>query len=213
METCAEDKGFDSNENVNTAYRDLGVSLIVPVRDVPENLESLPPEDREVALDSGSNLVRDKYSGEVACYERPAGGQVIRREMKYAGFEDVREAHKFRCPLGAAASTNCSAFSSCSAGPCGKQGRQVRVPLSTDIRRFAPVYPRSKQWKRLYNGRTAVERVNSYLKEVLRLERHSLRGLKAINLRIVLAATTLNIRTILMLRAANRAKSEKKAAA
>jgi transposase, IS5 family len=213
METCAEDKGFDSNENVKTAYRDLGVSLLVPVRDVPENLESLPPQDREVALEPGGNVVRDVYSGEVACYERTAGGQVIRREMKYAGFEDAREEHKFRCPLGAAAGTSCSSFSRCSAGTCGKQGRQVRVELKTDFRRFAPVYPRSKKWKRLYNGRTAVERVNSYLKEVLRLERHCLRGLKAINLRITLAAITLNIRTIILLRAANRAKAEQKAAA
>jgi hypothetical protein len=67
--------------------------------------------------------------------------------------------------------------------------------METDIRRFAPVYPRSKKWKRHYNGRSSVERVNSYLKEVLRLEDHCLRGLKTISLRVLLAATTLNLRT------------------
>jgi hypothetical protein len=207
METCAEDKGFDSTENVREAYRDLGVALIVPVRDVPEELDKVPAEDREVALEPGGNVVRDIYTGEVACYERTSGGEPVRREMKYAGFEKDRETHKFRCPLGGAAGTTCSAFSTCSAGGCGNQGRQVRVEMETDIRRFAPVYPRSKKWKGLYKGRTAAERVNSYVKEVLRLEDHCLRGLAAISLRVLLASVTLNIRTVLALRAAKAGKA------
>ncbi len=85
--------------------------------------------------------------------------------------------------------------------------------METDIRRFAPIYPRSKKWKRLYNGRSAVERVNSYLKGVLRLEAHCLRGHRAISLRVLLAATTLNLRTLLALRAARAAKAEPRAAA
>ncbi len=73
--------------------------------------------------------------------------------------------------------------------------------METDYRRFAPVYPRSKRWKRLYNGRSAVERINSYLKEVLQLERHCLRGKKAIKLRVLFASITLNVRTLVSLRA------------
>jgi hypothetical protein len=207
METCAMDKGFDSEEIVKGAHEDLGVSVIVPVRDVPEKLEEQPREDREVVLEPGGNVVRDKYTGEVACYERTKTDEPIRREMHYAGFEADRETHKFRCPMGEAAKEKCSSFGGCSAGPCGKQGRQVRIEMETDVRRFAPIYPRSKKWHRLYNGRTAVERVNSYLKEVLRLEDHCLRGLKAISLRVLLAATTLNLRTLLVLRSAREASA------
>jgi hypothetical protein len=210
METCAEDKGFDSAENVRDAYN-LGVALIVPVRDVPEKLEAQPRQDREVALEPWGNVVRDIYTGEIACYESTKSAEPIRREMSYAGFDKNRDAHKFRCPLGAAACTSCSAFGTCSAGPCGKQGRQVRVEMETDIRRFAPIYPRSKKWQRLYNGRTAAERANSYLKEVLRLEDHCLRGKAAISLRVLLAAVTLNLRTLLALRATKKAKQEKEA--
>lgn len=213
METCAEDKGFDSTDNVREAYQKLGVAVIVPVREVPENLQELPREDREVAIETGGNVVRDIYTGEVACYDRTKSAEPIRRGMSYAGFEKDREAHKFRCPLGAAAGASCPAFGTCSAGPSGKQGRQVRVEMETDVRRFAPVYPRSKKWRRLYNGRSAVERVNSYLKEVLRLEDHCLRGLKAINLRVLLAATTLNLRTLLVLRAVRAAAQERSTAA
>jgi hypothetical protein len=164
IKTCSADKGFDSKDNVNDAYRDYGVAMIVPVRDVPESLERLLPEDREVALEPGGNVVFDRCSGEVACYESLEGGQrQERRTMSYAGFEVERQAHKFRCPLAELASSQCSAFNTCSAGSCGKQGRQVRVPMAMDIRRLAPIYPLSKQWKRRYNGRTAVERVNFYV--------------------------------------------------
>ena len=207
METCAMDKGFDSTEIVDGAYRDLGVAAVVPVRDVPEKLEEQPREDREVALEPGGNVVRDIYTGEIACYEQTKSAEPIRRQMSYAGFEKDRESHKFRCPLGAAAGASCSTFGTCSAGPCGQQGRQVRVEMKTDIRRFAPIYPRSKKWQRHYNGRSAVERVNSYLKEVLRLEDHCLRGLKTISLRVLLAAITLNLRTLMAIRAERAARA------
>ncbi len=205
LKTCAMDKGFDSSETVREAHGQ-GVAAIVPVRDVKEELQAQAHEDREVLLKQGGNIVWDRYSGEVACYAPGEAGQTLRREMKYAGFEQDRGTHKFRCPLGAGA-LSCSAFSTCSAGSSGKQGRQIRVPSKTDTRRFAPIYPRSKHWKRLYNGRSAVERVNSYLKEVLRLEQHSLRGKQAIGLRVLMASVTLNLRTLLAIRAAKQEKA------
>ncbi len=47
--------------------------------------------------------------------------------------------------------------------------------------------------------------MNSYAKEVLPLERHALRGKKAIELRALLIAITINVRTMTSLR---RAKSQ-----
>jgi hypothetical protein len=196
IETAAMDKGFDSTENIQGAF-EKGIAAIVPVRDVPEDLEKQPPADREELLAPGGNLTHDRYTGEVFCYAAAGNdGAVERRQMKYAGFEWGRREHKFRCPLGAAAASTCKAFHSCAAGSCGSQGRQVPVPMETDYRRFAPVYPRSKRWKRLYNGRSASERVNSYVKEVLGLEHHCLRGKNAVKLRVLLASITLNVRTL-----------------
>lgn len=199
--TVSMEKGFDSEENVRALW-DMGIAAIVPVRDVPQNLDSLPKEDREVPLSPASNVVYDKYTGEVACYgaaESP-GGKPTRRTMTYAGAEPDRSAHKFRCPLGPRAKDACPFFQACTAGPAGTQGPQVRVPFETDFRRFAPVYPRSKRWRRLYNGRSAVERAFSYAKEVLPLQRHALRGKKAIELRVLLSAITINIRVLAALR-------------
>ena len=202
IETVAMDKGFDSEENVREA-KSKGVAAIIPVREVPENLEKLPPQDREEPLSPGSNVVYDRYTGEVFCYEPSSNANEppTRRPMIYAGFESDRETHKFRCPLGGCAASACKAFKTCAAGSSGSQGKQARIPMSTDYRRFAPVYPRSKRWKRLYNGRSAVERINSYLKEVLQLERHCLRGKNSIKLRVLVASITLNVRTLMKLRA------------
>lgn len=207
METVAMDKGFDSKENVEGPH-ELGIAAIVPVRDVPQNLEKLPREDREERLEPQSNIVYDRYTGEVLCYATENGGDVERRTMTYAGFEPGRDTHKFRCPLGAAAEGGCKAFHSCSAGSAGAQGKQVRIPMKTDSRRFAPIYPRSHRWRRLYNGRSAVERVNSYVKEPLGLERHCLRGKSAIHLRVLLASVTLNVRTLICLRQARVAEQQ-----
>jgi len=205
IETVAMDKGFDSEENVAGAF-ELGIGAVVPVREVPEELKERPREDRERPLVCGGNVVFDPYLGDVACYAPASDGRGLqRRQLLYAGFERKRETHKFRCPLGASAATDCRAFASCAAGPSGAQGRQVRVPMALDVRRFAPVYPRSKRWKRLYNGRSAVERINSYLKEVLQLEEHCLRGKDAIEIRALLATTTVNVRTLVSLRAAKAA--------
>ena len=207
-ETVAMDKGFDSEDNVRGAW-ERDIVAIVPVREVPKKLDQLPKEDREEAIEPGSNIVRDKYTGEVACYDAKPSASAsenenenvpTRRTMTYAGAEIDRSSHKFRCPLGATAKDECPFFDSCKAGPAGSQGRQVRISFKTDIRRFAPIYPRSKRWKRLYNGRSAVERINSYAKEVLPLERHALRGKAAIELRVLLVAMTINVRTINSLR-------------
>lgn len=210
IKTLAMDKGFDSEDNVSTVYA-RGVMPIVPVREVPDNLQQLPAEDREVTLTPHSNIVYDRYSGEVACYEC-SGSEPIRHTMLYAGFEADRETHKFRCPL-AALQQSCPGATRCSAGSCGTLGRQVRVPMQTDLRRFAPIYPRSHHWHRRYDGRTAVERVNSYLKEVLRLEDHCLRGKDTLALRVQLAAITLNVRTLMSLQAQQETRQRSKPAA
>ena len=207
MESMAMDKGFDSTENVESVY-ELGVAAVVPVRDVPENLEKLPREDREEQLAPRSNLAYDRYSGEVFCYAQGDGEAIERRAMIYAGFEADRDTHKFRCPLGTAAKAGCKAFASCSAGSAGAHGKQVRIPMTTDSRRFAPIYPQSQRWKRLYNGRSAVERINSYLKEPLGLERHCLRGQRAIHLRVLLASVSVNLRTLIHLRRARAAEQK-----
>ena len=51
----------------------------------------------------------------------------------------------------------CKGFTECSEG----EGKIVRIPLDADRRIFVPIGRSSYRWRRIYNGRTSVERVNS----------------------------------------------------
>ena len=50
----------------------------------------------------------------------------------------------------------------CNAGK--SYGKTVRVKQEEDLRRFPPIPRATKQFERLYKGRTAVERVNARMK-------------------------------------------------
>ena len=63
----------------------------------------------------------------------------------------------------------------------------LRVPIALDRRIFTPIDRSSYAWKKLYKGRTAVERVNSRLDVSFGFELHTIRGLKKMKLRVGLA--------------------------
>jgi len=70
----------------------------------------------------------------------------------------------------------------------------LKLPIAQDVRRHPPVPRESTKWVRLYKLRTAVERVNSRVKELSGLGEITLRGIKkvtvksALSLLIMLAA-------------------------
>jgi len=66
-------------------------------------------------------------------------------------------------------------------------GRVVRVPLSVDRRIFTPIARPSLRWNKAYNRRSAVERVNSRLDQVLGFEHHTICGHKKMTVRVTLA--------------------------
>ncbi len=70
--------------------------------------------------------------------------------------------------------------------PCttSSYGRVLKIAISDNERRWPGLWRESKKFKRLYKRRTAVERVNSRLKEHLCLEEQHVRGL---------AKTTVNV--------------------
>ena len=57
-----------------------------------------------------------------------------------------------------------------------RTGRQIRIPLCEDRRVFTPVARSSHTWSRLYDMRTAVERVNSRIDGAFMFEHHYIRG-------------------------------------
>lgn len=63
----------------------------------------------------------------------------------------------------------------------------VRVPLSLDRRIFTPVSRVTEKWKKAYDRRTAVERVNSRIDRILSFEVHTIRGLAKMQMRVQLS--------------------------
>lgn len=58
------------------------------------------------------------------------------------------------------------------------KGKIYSIEISYDERIFTPIARDSKKWKRIYNKRTALERINGRIDRDFNLENHKVRGLK-----------------------------------
>ncbi len=167
------DKGYDSLQNNRELYDRWGIKPIIDIRRDWKDGE----QTRPLYGDRVDNIVTDEL-GSVYCVR---GDEVT--EMAFCGFERERGRLKYRCPS-AAYGMECCERNWCS--PSG-YGRVVRVSMEADRRRFVPVPRGSYKWKRLYRGRTAVERVNSRLDVSYGFERHFIRGKDKMRFRVGLA--------------------------
>lgn len=131
------DGGYDQVKNYETAY-DLGAQAIIPL-----------------------NLRNEK--------EPPAGFSSDGTPRCSMGFEMVywgRDQHrlKFRCPH-AAGKVDCPHGTAwCSSS---NYGMVQKVDIRDNLRRFSLPHRGSRNWKKLYDERTSVERCNGRLKENL----------------------------------------------
>lgn len=75
--------------------------------------------------------------------------------LKYLGYDKVRNTLRY-----------------------GHKDKVYSIDIDYDERVFTPIARDSKKWKRLYNKRTALERINGRLDRDLNLENNKVRGLK-----------------------------------
>src|SRR5207249_844405 len=154
IRTLAYDKAAD-DEKVHQALHAAGVKPLIHNR-------ALWKGEPERALPGGRyplNLVHDE-SGTVYCYDMKSDPPV-RHRMSCIGYEKDREALKYRCPArhegwDCPSDERCNQDKSC--------GLSARIDCTLDLRRFPPIPRATKQFERLYKGRTACERVNARLK-------------------------------------------------
>ena len=149
IETLAGDKAYDSGPHNKILYDKEGIKPVIDIRNNwkdGEETKLLNPEKTD-------NVVYD-YKGTVYCH-CPEGNE--RYEMAFCGFEKDRNTLKYKCPS-AAYGIECKGYAHCSQET---KGKTVRIPIDTDRRIFVPIARSSYKWQRIYNGRTAVERVNS----------------------------------------------------
>ena len=172
-EAVITDKGYDSQENNTYVYKDCKATPIIPIR-----------ERKDIQLPDICNA-----RGTPLCSCGLA--------MVYWG----RDGNylKYRCPyvLGKA---ECKSRFRCSSSP---YGYVLKLPITENIRRHPPVPRESKKWERLYKMRTAVERVNSRVKDILGLNNITVRGIAKVTLRSALSLL------VMLAAAVNMAKEHK----
>ena len=153
LQTMAYDKAAD-DQKVHELLHEQGIAPLVEVRSLwkGEPHRVLPGHE-------GDNVVHDEL-GTLYCYDTTSNPP-IQHAMAFIGHEKSRGTLKYRCPA-MQQGWRCPHHARCNAGK--KYGKTVRVNRDIDLRRFPPIPRATKKFERLYNGRTAVERVNARLK-------------------------------------------------
>jgi DDE family transposase len=167
IETLAYDKAADDGK-VHELLQEADVKPLIQNR-------SLWPKDGEQEKTLGGRIplhvVHDE-AGTLFCYDT-VSDPPVRRAMAYIGHEKERQTLKYRCPARHDGFT-CASEEKCNAGK--SYGMTVRVPQELDLRRFPPIPRATKQFERLYKGRTSVERVNARFKVFWGIDDGNVRG-------------------------------------
>lgn len=155
IQTFAYDKAAD-DVKIHALLQDRGVRPLIEIRSMwKDELERPLPGNEH----SPTPLYYDE-AGSVYCYDM-VSNTPVRHPMAYVGYEKDRQCLKYRCPA-RQHNWRCPSERHCGQGRAW--GLTVRVPQELDLRRFPAVPRATKKFERLYNGRTAVERVNARLK-------------------------------------------------
>ena len=157
IEAVIADKGYDSQDNCRLVFEEYNAAPIIPIR---ERGDMQQPD-----------ICNAKGTPTCCCG----------LEMVYWG----RDGNylKYRCPhvLGRGV---CESRFRCTDSP---YGYVLKLPIGDDPRRHPPVPRETKKWARLYRLRTAIERVNSRVKELLGLGQITMRGMAKVTLRALLS--------------------------
>jgi hypothetical protein len=155
LRTFAYDKAAD-DEKVHELLQARHVRPLIEIRALwKQELERPLPD-----MDAMPTPLYYDEAGTVYCYDTTSPTPV-RHAMAYVGYEKDRQCLKYRCPA-RQQNWRCPRERHCSQGRAW--GLTVRVPQDRDLRRFPSIPRATKKFERLYDGRTAVERVNARLK-------------------------------------------------
>jgi DDE family transposase/transposase-like protein DUF772 len=153
LKTLAYDKAADDGD----VHAFLHAEGIAPV--IQNRTFQLEEPEKVLGGRTPLNVVYDQ-AGTVYCYDR-VSDTPVRHPMAYIGHEPDRGTLKYRCPA-RHQGWDCPSDAACNGERA--YGLTVRVEQEVDLRRFPSIPRATKQFERLYDGRTAVERVNGRLK-------------------------------------------------
>jgi hypothetical protein len=185
------DRGLDSGPVNKALWEEHQIKPVIDTRKLwkDEKNEQGFDASREITRalnpDVADTIVYTER-GELRCVCPLTGEE---RRMAYWGFEPDRDTLHYRCPA-AVYGRACQGRATCEQGALGREtsfGRVVRVSLDQDFRIFTPIPRDTPTWLRVYAQRTAIERVNARVDQVFGFERHTIRGLAKMRLRVGLA--------------------------
>lgn len=153
IKTLAYDKAADDGA-VHEFLQEEGIAPLIQNR----NFKLEEPE-KVLGGSTPLNIVYDQ-AGTIYCYDR-VSPEPVRHPMAYIGHEQQRGTLKYRCPA-RHGGWSCPSDARCNGER--SYGLTVRVKQEIDLRRFPSIPRATKQFERMYKGRTAVERVNARLK-------------------------------------------------
>lgn len=174
------DKAYDTIEDISRPFDDYGIKPVIDIRALWKGEQTRP-----LFPDRVDSFIYDE-KGNVSCV-CPVTDET--RPMRFWGFEKDRNCLKFRCPA-ATFGFECKGRAECEARASttvGAFGRVIRIGLEYDRRIFTPIARQTPQWTEAYKKRSAVERVNSRVDQVLGFARHFIRGMAKMQTRVSLA--------------------------
>lgn len=163
-EAVAADAGYDSRENCRHVLKELEALPIIKMR-----LTQGRDEICQAAICCCTEL------GTPLC---PSGHRMV-----YWGRDG--DYLKWRCPAKVGSKPKeCTMIGGC--GTSSEYGRVLKQSIWEDPRRWPGIWRESRRFERLYRKRTAVERVNSRLKEHLLLDDLTIRGLPKVTMHVTI---------------------------
>jgi len=156
------DRGYDSTRLIKSV-KDMG---IIPVVDIRNCWKS----DEKTKQYKNSDMVYN-FKGDVfyvVCDNNEPDG-VRYEKMKYEGYDKQKKCLRY-----------------------SYEGKIHKIYISYDERIFLPIARDSEKFRKLYKGRTAVERLNGRLDRDYMFEDHYLRGLKKMKLMVSLSMIIMN---------------------
>lgn len=200
------DKAYDSADHHEDLWETHHIKPVIDVRNCwneqPHQPRQLFPERVDTVFYTAEGHVVCR------CRDLPGPGDAPDpldnyEPMVFQGFEAERGCLKYRCPA-VVRGVECSQRDLCNQGRHSAHGRVARVPLDYDRRLFTPLARDTKAWTREYKKRTSVERVNSRIDGSFGFERHTIRGLKKMRLRVGLALAVMLALALSAIRAGHR---------
>lgn len=164
-EAVMADKGYDSKANCEYVVEQLDAQAIINMRRYVDG---------------------DELCDAAICRCNELGTPICASDHKMVYWGRDGNYLKWRCPVttGRVEPEECRWSGACSNSDYGSVLKQ---PIAEDYRRWPGIARESNKFERLYNKRTAVERVNARLKEYMLLDDLTVRGMAKVRVHVSLA--------------------------